>query len=230
MIAIEAASDPEILREVHRTLLTPSFRPGELLTEIDFLAQFPHEAEALLARDEEGRMLGAAVSEQGGSVVLLQYLAAAPAVRGRSIGSLLLRAVLDRWVADPAVNVVLAELDRPDAHAPHPLHGDPSARLRFYERFDALALELPYFQPSIAAGAEREHGMLLAAFDLDGSLRERGRLSSAQSAAVRDYLLQALQGARDPEAMRLLDAAEAPGGIGVRSLACYEQIPVSRRC
>ena len=222
MIAYDPAPSVDALRSAHRDLLTPSFRPGELLSEDAFLAQFPGHAEALLARDDEGRLRGIAVVEHFPDLVLLQYLVASPAARGRGVGSGLLEAVL----SDPAPGsgLMLAEFDRPDAHAPHPLHGDPAARLRFYARFDALALDLPYFQPALSAATPRQHGMLLAAFDRDGTIAARGRLDAALTRAVGGYLEEILDGADDPDARRLRDAAAVDGGIRALALDRYAAI------
>ncbi|QTV79653.1 GNAT family N-acetyltransferase [Microbacterium sp. NIBRBAC000506063] len=228
MISVEPLSDLDALRRLHRTLLAPSFRPNELLPEDDFISQFGHDAEALVARDASGAVLGLAVSEIATPVVLLQYLVAAPGTRGRGVGSALLSAVLDRWSSDAGVEVLLAEFDRPDVQSSHPIYGDPEARLRFYARFGALALDLPYFQPPVSPDAEREHGMLLAVFDADGAGERRGRLTPEQSAAVHGYLATALTDAADADAQRLLAAAEAPAGIVVRALDRYQEVPLSR--
>jgi GNAT superfamily N-acetyltransferase len=229
VISVTQVSDTAELRRVYRELIVPSFRPGELLSEHGFLAQFPANAEALLASDAQGRMLGVAISEMAYPVILLQYLVASPAARGQGVGSRLLQAMLARWFADSQVLCVIAELDRPDSHATDSNFGDPEARLRFYDRFNLLALQLPYFQPAISVGMPREHGMLLTVFDPDGTLRERGRLLPEQSQAIHDYLTKALEHEpRDAAATRLLSAASAPGGIATLPLARYAQIPASQ--
>ncbi|WP_175986469.1 GNAT family N-acetyltransferase [Microbacterium tenebrionis] len=222
MISYDGAPSVDGLRSAHRELLTPSFRPGELLPQDAFLAQFPGQADALLAQDDEGRIQGIAVMEQFHDVVLLQYLAASPAARGRGVGSGLLDAVLSDRA--PGSVLMLAEFDRPDAHASHPLHGDPTARLRFYARFGALALDLPYFQPALSAATPRQHGMLLAAFDRDGTIAARGRLDATQARAVHSYLEEILDGADDPDAQRLRDAAAVDGGIRALTLDRYAEI------
>lgn len=222
MTSYAAGSGTDELREAHRTLLTPSFRAGELMSEDDFLAQFPVRAHALIARDDDGRMLGIAVVERFRDAVLLQYLVAAPQARGMGVGSGLLKVVIAEWGSTAAV--MLAEFDRPDVQTPHPAHGDPAARLRFYARFDALALDLPYFQPAVSVDTGREHGMLLAAFDRDGAIADRGRLSAAQAAAVLSYLDEILDGADDPDASRLRDAATGDGGIRALPLDRYAEI------
>lgn len=225
MIAYVTSADPEEMREAHRALMTASFRAAELMSEDDFVAQFAGRAEAVLARDENGRMLGVAVVEHFHDAVLLQYLVAAPQSRGKGVGSGLLKAVIAGWAR--TVSVLLAEFDRPDVQSSHPLHGDPAARLRFYARFGARALALPYFQPPVSAKTGREHGMLLAVFDPDGAIARRGRLSAAQTTAVRKYLDDVLDGADDPDARRLRDAAGVPDGIRVHPLADYRDVPRS---
>lgn len=227
MIEIRATSDPALMRTAHRRLLVGSFRDGELMGEDDFVAQFAAGVTAFLAVDHEERMLGLAVCEPVGAALLLQYLVASPAVRGRGVGTALLRAVIDGARDRDGVAVLLAEFDRPDVQVSHPLHGDPERRLGFYGRYGALALELPYFQPPIAEGAPREHGMLLAVFDGDGTVSGRGRLTPAQSDAVLGYIEASLDGAADPDAQRLREAADDSLGIRVRPLADYRGVPRS---
>ena len=222
MISYETSTDADDMRDAHRSLLTPSFRPDELVPEDDFVAQFAEGAQAVLARDEHGRLLGAAVLERFGDAVLLEYLVAAAESRGSGVGSGLMSTVLSAW--GPSSSVLLAEFDRPDVQEPHPLHGDPSARLRFYDRFGGLALDLPYFQPPVSPGSAREYGMLLAVFDRDGSIAERGVLDSEQQRAVQRYLDEILQTADDPDAQRLRTAAAAPGGLQVLPLDRYAEI------
>lgn len=222
MISYVVSSVADELREAHRMLLVPSFRSGELVPEDEFVAQFEDRAEAVLARDEDGRLVGAAVLERFSDAVLLQYLVAAPQARGTGVGSGLLTAAVSGWASSAAV--MLAEFDRPDVQSTHPLHGDPTARLRFYARFGALALDLPYFQPPVSASSAREHGMLLAVFDQDGRIAERGRLAPAQSVAVQQYLQAILDGSDDPDAGRLRDAAAATDGIRVFALERYFEI------
>lgn len=205
MISFEPCSDAPVLRAVHRSLMAPSFRPGELVSEDDLIAQFDRGAQAVLAHDQDGPMLGAAIIEHYGGAVLLEYLVTAPEARGQGVGSGLMSAVLSGWGA--SATVLLAEFDRPDVQPVHPVHGDPTARLRFYARFGALALDLPYFQPPVAAGADREHGMLLAVFDQDGAISDRGALDARQQSAVRHYLDEILESADDPDARRLRAAA-----------------------
>lgn len=222
MIELVTNAAADALASAHRTLLVPSFRPAELLSEHDFLAQFGTTAESVLALDEDGRMLGIAVVERFRDAVLLQYLATAPEARGRGVGSELIKVVLRDWA--PQGCVLLVELDRPDAQPAHPLQGDPTARLRFYARFGALALDLPYFQPAVSAKTGREHGMLLAVFDLYGAMAALGRLTAAQRNAVQAYVANILDGADDRDALRLRDAAAGDRGIRVLPLDQYAAI------
>jgi hypothetical protein len=171
-------------------------------------------------------MLGLAVIEQFRDAALLQYLVASPRSRGQGVGSGLLTRIIETW-ATTGASLLLAEFDRPDAHTSHPRQGDPAARLRFYARFDALALDLPYFQPPVAPGSRREHGMLLAVFDRDGDIATRGRLTPAQTHAVQDYLEVILDDADDPDARRLRRAAAGPDGIRALPLDRYPDVPRS---
>lgn len=227
MIKIRATSDPALMRTAHRRLLVGSFRDGELMGEDDFVAQFAAGVTAFLAVDHQERMLGLAVCERIGAALLLQYLVASPSARGHGVGTALLRGVTDGARKREGLTVLLAEFDRPDVQSSHPLHGDPERRLRFYARYGALALELPYFQPPVAEGASREHGMLLGVFDSDGAMSARGRLTPAQSDAVLAYIEASLDGAVDPDAQRLREAADDSLGIRVRPLAEYRGVPRS---
>ena len=58
---------------------------------------------------------------------------------------------------------MLAEVQHPDYHEAHPRHGDPLSRLRFYDRFDALIIDVPYYQPALSAGLQPVYGLLLLA-------------------------------------------------------------------
>lgn len=220
MIAYLSATDAARLRQAHRTLMVPSFRAAELMPEDAFVAQFAGGADAVLAEDTEGRMQGLAVVEHFDGADLLQYLVVTPGSRGSGVGSGLLRTVLSQL----PTRLLLAEFDRPDVQSSHPVHGDPDARLRFYARFGAIALDLPYFQPPVSAATGREHGMLLSVFDTDGAISRAGALDDAQSRTVQGYLDAILDGADDPDARRLQDAAHRSPGIRVLPLAHYAEI------
>ena len=121
----------ELLRELHDEVLLPSFPPEEYIppTVID-----PSREMAVIACDEDGRVLGGALGEwyPASRVILLGYLAVRPGLRGQNVGGTLLTALRERWLNPDSLAVL--ELDDPRYHEPHPDRGDPEARLRFYGR------------------------------------------------------------------------------------------------
>lgn len=157
------------IRAVHTELLQPAFPASELVT-VEWLMRAVESGEAsvLEVADASGP-LATAVTERLGSSgsVLLSYFATRADMRGRGVGSRLFAQMLDavRLQEEPAL--VLAEVERPDQHTGSAEYGDPVARLRFYGRHGARALDLPYFQPPIEQDAEAVHGMLLLVLWVD---------------------------------------------------------------
>ncbi|GIG57241.1 hypothetical protein Lfu02_16130 [Longispora fulva] len=150
-----------LLAEFHAEVLTPSFPPSELgpLDELE-------GAHVRLAVDDDGRVLGGAVGDWAPHlrVMLLGYLALRPGVRGGGIGGALLDDTLAAWRAECDPCLILAEVEDPEAHAGTvEEHGDPAARLRFYRRRGARALDIPYFQPALSPGTGRVSGLFLMA-------------------------------------------------------------------
>jgi hypothetical protein len=155
-------------------------------------------------------------------VVLISYLAVRPGHRGTGIGGLLYRNGLARWSRDLSPELVLGEvqdMSNPASTA----YGDPAARLRFYERFGAQALGIPYFQPALRPGTSRVFGMLLMVFAatpgarsgphrIDGAIVERFILEYLRDCenAVREH---------DEELHRVIEACHQQGGIPLRDVA-----------
>ena len=87
---------------------------------------------------------------------------------------------------------MLGEVAHPDYHEPHPAHGDPLARLRFYGRFDARIIDVPYFQASLGPGLQPVYGLLLLALYVRPDLVDpaRTRLDNPENllAALRTML------------------------------------------
>ncbi|MBV9956834.1 MAG: GNAT family N-acetyltransferase, partial [Acidobacteria bacterium] len=81
----------------------------ELLSAVDL----PHEGVAehlagfIIARDDEGRLLGTIGLERHGSTGLLRSAAVAPALQHSGVGSFLTTALLERAAADGVEKVVL---------------------------------------------------------------------------------------------------------------------------
>ena len=116
-----------------------------------------------------------------------------------------MREVQDRWLTGETL--ALTELDDPRHHEPDPRHGDPWARLRFYERFGVRVLAAPYFQPSLGEGYGRSYHLLLCRL----SARGESAPSAAAGARVRLFLREYFtvcegeQSLEDPEVRWLLD-------------------------
>lgn len=168
--------------QLYDDVLAPSFPDTELLgREVlheQYLRGAPDYFGNAVMRD--GRAIAAALCEQHGpsGISLLDYLAVAPGIRQGGHGGRLLRHLLSRWEGTDSV-AFLAEVEDP-RHHPSTDHGDPAARLRFYERHGATLLPLPYFQPSLGPGLARVPHLLLIAL--------RTRETGLPSAGLREFL------------------------------------------
>ncbi|MGP4111471.1 GNAT family N-acetyltransferase [Streptomyces sp. 4N509B] len=212
------------LDAVYRELLEPSFRADELdpLEEVRE-AVASGDTTGWVAVDPDGRPLAAALGEWDPElrVGLLAWVAVRPGLRGHGAGGRVLDAALRAWRAawDPCL--ILAEVADPAHHAAgEAAHGDPTARLRFYLRRGARALDVPYFQPALGAGRRRVDGMLLLVLhahpDLGGA-----RPDTVDGAVLRAYLESyqtSAEGAvaTDERARRLWRAVDRPGGVPFR--------------
>ena len=220
---------------VYQRLLMPAFLPDELLT----LAAIREGLrtgllEGFVVIDADGRPLGVTIGEWSpvARVMLLSYLAVAGETRGTGIGSRLLTTQLDRWRETRRPCLVLAEVERPDAHAGDLHRGDPQARLRFYARHGARALDLPYFQPAFGPGRERVHGMLLLALHIDPELAGPAA-GTVATEPVRQFLTEYLSAAEgrvgdDPAARALRRAVDDPAGVRLLPVDRYGDIARSR--
>nr|WP_255672820.1 GNAT family N-acetyltransferase [Glycomyces amatae] len=212
------------LDEVYRDLLAPFFPPHELDSREDIAAGVTAgTTEVLVAEDERGRRLGAAVGDwdEDVRVQLLSYLAVDPAHRSGGVGGRLLAAVVERWAEQYRPCAIVAEIEHPAEAAANPEWGDPKRRFDFYGRRGARVLDLPYFQPALRDGAERVWGMLLISLHLDPQLTAGPDRAAAEP--IRGFLegyfrltegglpedaagKALLAAAADPEGVRLLPA------------------------
>jgi GNAT superfamily N-acetyltransferase len=101
-----------------------------------------------LRRGRAGRGRGARRAVPASGVLLLGYLAVRPGWRGRGVGSAVMATLRERWLEPDSL--ALLELDDPRYHAPHPEHGDPLARLRFYGASGVRLLPSPTSSPGCA--------------------------------------------------------------------------------
>jgi GNAT superfamily N-acetyltransferase len=169
-------------------VLQPSFAQAELLGLEDLILGRLTGAirgTMLLRRDRPvaGMVTGDYVD---GNVRLLAYLAVRPADRDQGLGAELLRGLTP---ARPS-GLVLAEIDDPRLHTAGN-HGDPSARLHFYERHGWRLLPLPHVQPGLRPGSPPQYGKLLIAME--------SAAKHVDSSLLRAFLEQYLNPAGGPE-------------------------------
>lgn len=161
---VEPATVDEI-SAVHDQILSPSFPTDELMTLERLRDEVAHGTTSVrVVRDDGGALAGCAVGTwyEEARVLLLDYLALRPGARGGGLGGALLNSSVEAWSIEFEPCIVLAEVEHPDHHDPHPQHGDPEARLRFYAREGARLLPLPYFTPGVGENKVRVGGMMLA--------------------------------------------------------------------
>jgi GNAT superfamily N-acetyltransferase len=200
----------ELLRELHDDVLRPSFRPEEYVSPTVIN---PGGKPALIACADDGQVIGGALGYEypRSGVLLLGYLAVRRGMRGKGVGGVLMTELRKRWL-EPDTLAVL-EMDDPRYHAPHPNHGDPEARLRFYGAAGVRLLAIPYFQPSIRSDLPRSHHMLLGVIPAAGASLPTAIPAQRVSAFLAEYFEDcegAPVGDDDAEVQRLLDACRGP--------------------
>nr|MDT0659216.1 GNAT family N-acetyltransferase [Micromonospora sp. DSM 115978] len=218
---------------VYREVLVPAFPPAELVTLDEFRAGLREGAmEGAAVIGDDGRILGAAVGEWSPScrVLLLGYLAVAADARDGGIGSTLHLRQLDRWRAKYDPCLMLAEVERPDAHHASEAYGDPTARLRFYGRHGARALDVPYFQPALGGGRSRVPGMLLLALHVAPELAGPGGPETVAAEPVRTFLTEYLILAEgrvgdDAATVAMLRSLDHPDGVRLLPVDRFAEIP-----
>lgn len=157
---------PEDRRVAFDAVLAPSFYFDELEPYEEFEARLEDGVTRLLVGvNEADEIVAAAVFRtiRAASAVVLRQMATREDLRGTGLGSELYRAFLTTLEETEQPSLVLAEVQHPDYHEAHPRHGDPLSRLRFYGRFDALIIDVPYYKPSLAPGLQPVYGLLLLA-------------------------------------------------------------------
>lgn len=157
---------PEERRVAFDTVLAPSFVLDELEPYEEFEAKLEDEVTTLLVgANESGEIVAAAVFVhiRAASAVVLRQMATREDLRGTGLGTELYHGLIATLEETEQPSLVLAEVQHPDHHEAHPRHGDPLARLRFYDRFDALIIDVPYYQPALTAGQQPVYGLLLLA-------------------------------------------------------------------
>ena len=199
----------ELLRELHDGVLRPSFRREEYISPAVI---HPGGRPALIACADDGQVIGGALGElyPVSGVLLLGYLAIRPGFRGKGVGSVLMTALRKRWLEPDTLTVL--EMDDPRYHAPHPDHGDPEARLRFYGAAGVWLLAIPYFQPRLRSDLPRGYHLLLGVIPPAGAVPP----AAIPAQQVRAFLLEYFEDCEgdrvrdDAEVQRLLDACRGP--------------------
>lgn len=158
--------DPELLAAVYERVLAPAFDENELesLEEIGEQVAEGTRLRMLAAFGPDGEPLAAVTSDwyPDAGVMLIGYLAVSSASRGGGMGSGILREALAAWTEELRPELCLAEVEDP-RFFPVTEHGDPKARVRFYEKLGGRIVALPYFQPALEAGGKRvQHLMLMS--------------------------------------------------------------------
>jgi GNAT superfamily N-acetyltransferase len=222
------------LTALYRDLLRPSFPPDELMSFDAVLAGVRNgNVTVSAALDDRGALAAGAVTEWSPSsrVLLLSYLAAAPGERGRGFGGGLYAHVLARATAAHRPCLFVAEVEHPDHHPASAAYGDPLRRLRFYGKYGALLLRVPYFQPALSEGARRIPGMLLLALHVDPAFAgpRPGSVAGEPLSTWMDEYLEETEGpVDDPVATALRDALARPDGVDVLDVERYAEVPVAR--
>ncbi|MFG1809242.1 N-acetyltransferase [Streptomyces sp. NPDC049040] len=222
-----------LLESLYTDVLSPSFPPDELETA-EWLRSGVADGTLLVAAavDQGGSAVGAAIGQwsPGARTLLLVYLAVLPGSRSGGTGGLLLGEVTGTWQQRLRPRATFAEIEHPLANSASTAHGDPAARLRFYARHGARALDIPYFQPSLRPGSARVYGMLLTVLFLAPECAGAGAGTVAPD-VVRAFLDESYQEAApgdDPASLALRHALDRPEGVPLLPLTEPGALPISR--
>lgn len=233
---VELAGEHPLWDDVHRAVLTPSFPPAELAS-----------AEDLRAEVADGRTLGTVVLDDGGCPVaaaigrwypsarvqLLSYLAVLDSQRGSGLGGRLLAHVVHEWIMRYRPCAILGEVEHPRAHKGSAAHGDPAARLRFYDRHGGTALDLPYFQPALSKDTGRLYGLVLIALHVDPELTGLDGVGTVSGEALLSFLseyvgeTEGLGEPPDDDLSALMGATGRPGGVPTLPLDEPDRLPLT---
>ena len=225
---IRPVSDAAALARLYTEILEPSFPPTELVPHDDFVAGAAAGAFDVLAAADDDGYLGAIVGERFGDGYLVDWLAVSGTRRGGGTGAALVAAGTSRWLAEPGIVAILAEIERPDLFEAHPRYGDPARRLAFYDRLGTSVLDLPYYQPPIGDGLPRVRNLLLAVLAARNSTPPPRLLGADEVAAVRTMLHTAMGPLEegDTETAQVYAAIDDPAGVRLLRLTDYAQVPI----
>lgn len=179
--------DHETFGHLYRDVLAPSFSAEQLFDEDMMRSQYLGGNPALFGSVaiRGGLPVAGALGEyhEPSHLVLLNYLAVRCDSRRGGLGERLLRHVLPQWRTSTSPDAILAEVEDPRYHESGP-HGDPAARLHFYERLGATLLPIPYFQPALGPRLSRVQNMVLICLHT----REAGVPSKGLARFLDDYV------------------------------------------
>jgi GNAT superfamily N-acetyltransferase len=213
-----------VVDTIYAEILQPCFPPTEMCS----LQGLQRKAETGLglvwaAFDDADTVVGSAVGDwdEDPRVVLLAWLAVQSGRRGDGVGTALLEVAQADWLARFSPCLLLAEVEDPACHAGSEAHGDPRARLRFYQRRGARTLDIPYFQASLAPDLPRVPDLQLLVLHADQQFAG-SEPDTIDGAMLRQYLelyQRQCEGqvATDEQATRLWEAVDRPGGVPLLS-------------
>ena len=214
-----------MIEAFYHQILQPSF-PADALIDLDELqgiAAASDKASVWLAEAGDGTILGGAVAEWDESVrvLLLDYLAVRPGIRGGGVGGSLYLAALEAWRERFRPCLVVAEIGDPAVQSVSEGHGDPAARLRFYRNRGSRILDIPYFQPALDPDRVRVSGLLLIVLHADPDFAGAD-VDSIDGGVVRKFLENyqiQYEGkiATDDQAMAMWRAIDRPEGVRLRN-------------
>ena len=234
---LRSQGDAELLEELYRNVLQPSFSVDELETLESMLSRLEAEDEttllAAVAVDGAGNVVAGLVGElyPDVKVLLLGYVAVRPDVRRRGVGSQLILQVVPRWYARADVRLALGEVHDP-RFWPQAPDEDAISRLRLYGRLGGRLLDVPFVQPALDAQRQRVRGFLLLVTYVDHtvSIERDGRTyipADVVSEFIQSYFATVEDAERpyDLELAALVARTEARPQIALLGIDEYESIP-----
>jgi GNAT superfamily N-acetyltransferase len=227
----------DLIEEIYREILEPSFGPNELDTLDTFLGGLAEdEAWGLCALDGDkpvGCIMGYPFARA--RALLIGYVSVRPELRGGGIGDVLMDAAQQRWYAKPGVALVLAEIEDPRRHPPAG-DIDPARRAMFYARRGAQVVVGPYFQPKLEGdGKKRVYDLFLTV--ISGTNDAISPQNSVRAEMIADFMLDYFRDsgegsdwprADDDEGTRLLAWYRDRESVSLQPIGEYAQIDIPR--